>query len=191
MNTSNIALKEWATVIEALALGWQLLIVRKGGIRDPKGAFQLQHREFLLYPTWEHQREAMIRSVRPEFHERFNGLLSQPQGLDAVSLRVYAGVAWCGEIKDPARLAPLSDYHIWTREFLEERMRYRPQSPTLVAVLRAYTLPDPVRHPVRPEYAGCKSWVTLGEEIPIEKAVPVMDNARFRRALEAITSKME
>lgn len=185
--TSSIALKEWAVVVEALAGGEQLLLVRKGGIRDPKGAFHLQHREFLLYPTWEHQAKAPDQNIRPEFRQRFQKLLAPPADPTSVPLRVYGGVAFCGEIRDPAQMAGLEKYHLWTPGFFEERMRYRPSAPTLVVVLRAYTLPRPVAHPVKPEYAGCKSWVPLAEPIPVEGALPVVENRRFRQALKEIS----
>ncbi len=186
MTTSDIALKEWAIVVEALASGEQLILVRKGGIRDPKGSFQLEHREFLLYPTLEHQNE---EAVRPEFRKRLASL-SQRAGSSAVPLKVYGGVAFCGQMRDPARLAELTSYHVWTPEFFEQRIKYRPQAPTLVVVLRAYLLSKEVLHPVKPEYAGCKSWVPLSEPVPLEGAQPIVDNRRFREALEKITARL-
>ncbi len=190
MLTCQIALKEWAIVVEALALGEQLLLVRKGGIRDPKGAFQLEHREFLLYPTWEHQGEKTEAMIRPEFLERYRTLLAQPPQSAAVPLHVYGGVGYVGRVQDPAQLAGLEKYHIWTPAFFEQRMKYRPQSPTLVVIVRAYQLKRPIEHPIRPEYAGCKSWVPLQEPIPIEGAVPVVDNERFREALRQISGRL-
>ncbi|MBI3332544.1 MAG: DUF1802 family protein [Candidatus Omnitrophica bacterium] len=189
--TSGIALKEWAIVVEALAAGEQILLVRKGGIRDPKGAFQLQHREFLLYPTWEHQGEKTEGAIRPEFRQRYEGILRQPHAPAEVPLKVYGGVAFCGEIRAPDQMKGLEDYHIWSPGFFEERMKYRPQAPTLIVVLRAYRLPREIRHPIRPEYAGCKSWVPLSEEIPVESAVPAVDNRRFREALEKVSARLE
>ncbi len=191
MITSNIALKEWAIVTEAMAEGRQLLILRKGGIRDQQGAFQLKHREFFLYPTWEHQSEETEAMIRPEFRERYRLLLASPKPAQTVPLKIYAGVATCGPIRDPEQMAGLEKYHLWTPEFIQGRMKYRPQAPTLVVVLRVYRLPKEIEHPVRPEYAGCKSWVTLAESIPVEGAVPVMENQHFRQALEAIHSRLE
>ena len=45
-------------------------------------------------------------------------------------------------------------------------------------------------HPVRPEYAGCKSWVELNEEIALKGTEPVLENKRFIAALEEITSRL-
>lgn len=181
--TSFTALKEWAVVVDALGHGEQLLVVRKGGIRDPKGSFDLQHREFLLYPTREHQHE---EAVRPEFRERFQEL---PRISPSATVRIciYAGVAFCGEIRDPKPLAALTRYHIWTPEFFEERMRYKPASPTLVVVVRAYRLKNPIDLSVEPHYAGCKSWVPLEQPVEIGETIPVVENQRFRKALEEIS----
>ena len=187
MMTSMVALKEWAVLVEALGSGKQLLLIRKGGIDDPEGAFQLDHREFLLFPTQEHQQEACIR---PEFHELFHRAAGvKEKGQTHVPLQVYAGVACEKQVKDPMSLMALEKYHIWSRHFLEERGRYKPQLPTWVLVLRAYRLPKPFLHPLRPEYAGCRSWVELGGPLPLEGAEPVLDNRCFRAALEEISSR--
>lgn len=190
MLTANTALKEWALVIEALAAGDQMILVRKGGIRDPKGAFQLQHREFFLYPTWEHQTESAVNTVRPEFQAKFKEILQVPSSIQQVPLKVYGGVSFCGEIRDPAQLAGLEKFHIWKPEFFAERMKYRPQAPTLVVLLRAYRIIPPVPLPVKPEYAGCKSWVPLSEPVSVQKVEPVIDDRRFRQVLEEISDAM-
>lgn len=183
-----MALKEWAAVVEALASGEQLLLLRKGGIHDPRGAFGLQHREFLLYPTYEHEKREAIRT---EFHGRFAALLDRRQEPAQISFQVYGGVALALELKDARRLSGLERYHIWTPEFLEQRIRYRPEAPAWLLVIRAYRFPKAVARPALPEYAGCKSWVPLAEPVSLERAEPVLDNRRFRAALEQINSKLE
>lgn len=186
--TSQAALKEWAVLVDALAQGRQLILLRKGGLADPQEGFRLKHREFLLYPTWEHQR---AECVRPEFRERFRELAQPPaQPHGEILLQVYAGVAYQKEIKDPAVLASLEKFHIWSPEFLRQRAGYKPEWPSQALVVRAYRLPHPVRHAIRPEYAGCTSWIDLAEPVALEGAQPVLDNQRFRAALEEISSKL-
>jgi hypothetical protein len=53
--SSNIAFKEWAVVVDALGRGEQVLILRKGGIREQRGEFQADHHEFWLFPTRYHE----------------------------------------------------------------------------------------------------------------------------------------
>ena len=55
------ALKEWAVTVDALARGQQILLLRKGGIHEDSKDFRVVHPEFLLYPTYEHQREDLLK----------------------------------------------------------------------------------------------------------------------------------
>src|ERR1043166_8013706 len=67
--TMPIAFKEWAVTVRALAEGEQLVTLRKGGIRESEKHFQLDHDRFFLYPTFDHQRNDLVReSHRPELH---------------------------------------------------------------------------------------------------------------------------
>src|SRR6266853_2059215 len=59
-STNNIAFKEWAVVVDALGKGEQVLILRKGGIREPRGEFHVDHHEFWLFPTQYHEAERSI-----------------------------------------------------------------------------------------------------------------------------------
>ena len=62
-----IAFKEWAVTVRALAEGEQLLTLRKGGIRETSKHFALEHDRFFLYPTFDHQRNDLVReSHQPE-----------------------------------------------------------------------------------------------------------------------------
>ena len=62
-----IAFKEWAVTVRALAEGEQLLTLRKGGIREENKHFELEHERFFLYPTFDHQRNDLVReSHHPE-----------------------------------------------------------------------------------------------------------------------------
>ena len=54
-STIRMAFKEWSVVCAALGNGEQSLILRKGGIQELSGGFQVSHREFWLYPTKFHQ----------------------------------------------------------------------------------------------------------------------------------------
>ena len=58
-----IALKEWAVTVRALAEGEQLVTLRKGGIREDHKHFELEHDRFFLYPTFDHQRNDVIRDA--------------------------------------------------------------------------------------------------------------------------------
>jgi hypothetical protein len=164
----NIALKEWASVIAALATGKQIILLRKGGIVEAKRGFELRHPEFLLFPTFEHQH---AESLKPEYQT----LVDAPSG-DGIRLEYLARVTDIFPAPDSIGAA-----HIWNDRFLRMRRDYRPDLPLYLILVRVYRLAYPVMIPNRPSYAGCKSWVNLTEEIDTGGAQPVLDDAGYER----------
>src|SRR4051812_27107126 len=69
-----IAFKEWAVTVRALAEGEQLVTLRKGGIREENKHFELEHERFFLYPTFDHQRNDL---VRPSHHPELRRALEE------------------------------------------------------------------------------------------------------------------
>ena len=103
-----IAFKEWSVTVRALAEGEQLVTLRKGGIREENKHFELEHEQFFLYPTFDHQRNDLVRdSHHPELRRALeegvwpdeeppprallqDGGIPQP---DRVRIRAWAEVA--------------------------------------------------------------------------------------------------
>jgi len=48
-----------------------------------------------------------------------------------------------------------------------------------VLMARVFRLPASESRPERPEYAGCKTWVTLDSPISTEGAAPVLTDEEF------------
>ena len=196
MRESNrMALKEWAVVVQALAKGEQIFLLRKGGIAEEEGEFRLAAREFFLYPTWEHQQEAWIRQahhrwLQPQYAAAWRGpvfpsLADAPQGAE-LSLEHYAAVTDVWPAPELARMKQLADAFVWNDAFLEKRYAYKPHLPLSVLVVRTYRLPQPLRLPYLDRYAGCRSWVELAEALPTRGAAPVLDDAEFERRRSAL-----
>lgn len=182
----NIALKEWAVVLEALAAGRQLFLLRKGGIAEGKHGFELKHREFVFFPTWEHQH---ADSVKPEFRSLFEQL--EPRDPDAIDIRYF------GRVTDVLRAPPtveamqaLSRRHIWTESFIQMRYRYRPDLPLFVVLVRIFRLPHTASIPADRRYAGCRSWVTLYNEVPAGSARPAVDDSAFESGRQAVLDEL-
>ena len=55
-------LKEWATVVTALENGDQTVLLRKGGILETTSGFKIEDKKFALFPTYEHQDTASLKS---------------------------------------------------------------------------------------------------------------------------------
>jgi hypothetical protein len=182
----NVALKEWAVVIEALARGRQRFLLRKGGIAEGKRGFEIRHDEFLLYPTWEHQQ---IGSIRAEFHELFEQ--ARPRRPGVVRFQYLARVT--DVFRAPARaeaMYPLDGEHIWARCYLETRYGYRPDLPLFAVIVRLYRLAREGELPEISRYAGCRSWVGLEQEIDAVDVLPLEADASFELARKCLLEKL-
>jgi hypothetical protein len=169
----NVALKEWASVIAALGSGMQIMLLRKGGIVEAaRGGFELRHRQFLLFPTFEHQHSAMLK---PGFQD----LVVSPS--DLIRIQYVAEVSDIFTAPSSLEAWSAFDGHfIWNDAYLRIRYDYRPDLPLYIILLRVSRLQTEHRIADRPSYAGCKSWVHLSEEIPVTDAEPVLDDKKFQ-----------
>ena len=173
-----VALKEWATVLEAMSRGEQLVLIRKGGLIEPGQGFTLAAETFVFYPTFEHQ---AVNYLRPNYRGYFDEALRQraPEGQVRIEL-VGAAVA-SAQSRDPDIVERLSSFHIYNREFVTQRLKWQPEQPLTLVVVRAFRLPAPHLLRVAPHYAGCTSWVELASPVPVEEARPVVEEVVFQR----------
>jgi|YelNatPaOPRAMG01_1025707.scaffolds.fasta_scaffold30431_2 hypothetical protein len=184
-SSSNVALKEWAILCQALQEGEQIAILRKGGVHEDGGVFRVQEKEFLLYPTFEHQNQALLRSPWKESIS-----LSQPNP-ERIPISLYAEVDQVLQVIDESPLRRLSHLFAWNDNYLKIRFDFNPYDPLYLLILRVYQLPNTVEIPMRKEYAGCKSWVTLAEPISLEGATPCMDDNSFNEMERVLLTDFE
>jgi hypothetical protein len=197
-----VAFKEWALTVRALAEGEQLVTLRKGGIREEHKHFEIEHDRFFLYPTFDHQRSDLVReSHRPELSRALEegvwgdgepppGALFEDDGVeqpDRVRIRAWAEVAASYLITDRRCVDALAPYYVWTTDYAEKRLRWKPRHPLHVILLRTYRIPRPVTVKVRGEYGGCRSWLELQRDLPFE-GTPVLSDDEFERAAAEIES---
>lgn len=182
------ALKEWASVVEALTQGGQVLLLRKGGIAEVGGAFRVEHREFSLYPTFVHQDKQYIR---PEFHAIFDRVVEQAAAIGRVRIDSYAVVEQVLQATDLARLHKLDSSHIWTPAYIDLRHQYKPEHPLSVLLARVYRLSRPVEFEETDAYRGCKSWVTLDFEIDTAGCAPVLSDEAFTERIRAVRDTLQ
>jgi hypothetical protein len=174
-NSLSIALKEWDIVSRALASGRQIMLLRKGGISESIGGFELEHSQFLLFPTFLHQNLQMLKS---EVHDQYKPCSAEPAKIE---LRFAAEVSDIIQLKNRQQMNALDAEHIWTSPLIDMRFNYRPANPLYLLIVRAYRLPQTVTIDNTPAYAGCKSWVPLDAPISIANAAAAMDDDRFER----------
>lgn len=187
-----VALKEWAVAVSALASGKQILVMRKGGIVEETKHFELQSHAFYLYPTYEHQQRALLKE--PFRADLDATLIDWSPNDTTVPLQLYAEVAADLEITDQAMLNKLRDFHIWTDQFAEERLKWKKKLPLHVLLLRVYRRSEVITLPIEEQYLGCKSWIRMPEQI-VEKAgelyIPVLSDQQFDTQVNAIRQALE
>ncbi len=183
----QIALKEWAITVQSLANGDQILLLRKGGIHEDGKDFRVIHPEFLLYPTYEHQREDLLKSThQPALRQ----LLSDTPRSDSITFSHWARAGEIIEVEEQERVEDLSPFHIWTDEYAQSRLRWKPMLPLSIMLLRVYRLEQPVTVPYIKEYGGCTSWVEILPRIDLGQMEPVLDDTEFQRQVDAIKGSL-
>lgn len=181
----HIALKEWASVVSAMARGEQLILIRKGGLAEAKSGFELRSPVFLLYPTFEHQTGQFLRE--PYRHYLDEALATRPSD-GQVRFELCGVVASSTATHDASVIERLSPFHIYNEAFLHQRLKWQPEQPLMVTVVRTFRLPSSQLVPVVSRYAGCKSWVDLEDAIFLEGASPVVADQVFAERLAQIQS---
>lgn len=169
----KIGLKEWDVVCRALSTGRQAILLRKGGIHEAAGEFELDHRAFLLFPTFLHQNRQMLK---PEAQADARPHAAEPDRVTIASAGVVTDIV---QLRGRAQMDALDAEHVWAPPLIDMRFNYRPENPLYLLVVRAYLLPEPRAIENTPAYAGCKSWVPLAETFDLAGAKPVIEDARF------------
>jgi hypothetical protein len=158
INTTTGALKEWAVVCRALEEGRQVILLRKGGIMEYRQGFEVKHTDFFLYPTYEHQSK---ESLQPNYVNKLDIVLQNAPVNNRNRITSCAAVVLVKEITNKSVLGRLEKYHIWNDQYINVRFSYNPNRPLNVVVLRVYKMNTPIEVDVKPELAGCKSWVPV------------------------------
>lgn len=175
MTFLNHALKEWNVAVNALSEGKIIALLRKGGIREVWGNFQVTYNQVLLYPTFEHQQPNLLKSeyaldvipVVSGWHSPF------------IKIQSWADITDVFSVTDESRLAALFPYHVWNEAFVRDRLHWKQNQPLYLLLLRTYKLDKVYEIPYDSAYAGCRSWIDLMEPINIEKSTPVLSDLEY------------
>ena len=180
----NVALKEWDVVCQALENGRQMLLLRKGGIIEAIGGFELEQQRFLLFPTFLHQKREMLK---PEALGSLKTLAEEPQ---SIRITGAAEVTDILRVTDRKQMDALSQEHIWEPPLIDMRFNYRPQNPLYLLLVRAYRLAEAVTIANTPGYAGCKSWVPLDQSVDCRTAIPAIDDSAYETRRERLRASI-
>ena len=170
MSSITHALKEWAIALEALEQGKTIMLLRKGGIKESKGKFQVPRDRILLYPTYEHQQPALLK---PEYQSRVTPVASgwHPQQVTIPSWAEITDVLPVSEENTHKALLP---FHIWNEQFIGDRLKWKPHQPIYILLLRTYKLLASQVIDYRTQYGGCTSWLDLASAIDTDNTQPIL-----------------
>jgi len=183
--TTAVAFKEWAVIAGLLGAGEQILILRKGGIHEKRGGFEVEHRGFYLFPTLFHQqRESVVPAVRTRCDE----FLSKYSDPGSVSIEHWIEVAESRWVTEWPRIGKLAPFHAWTDAIIRDRFGWGKDEGIFVIAARVFRLAAPRVVPVLKEYGGCKSWIDVEASAfpPLEGKRPVLGDAQFANQLREV-----
>ena len=172
----HIALKEWAVTLRAFDRGEQILLLRKGGIREEGKNFQALYPEFLVYPTYEHQQGDLLKEP---YHRDLRWALSQDREEDTITFSHWAQIEEVIELTEQEKVDTLSPHYIWTQDYAQKRLHWKPRHPLSMMLLRLYRMEEPRAVPYMAAYGGCKSWVELSQDVPLGRLTPVLTDQEF------------
>lgn len=192
---SSVALKEWAVLCALVGAGRHSVLLRKGGIREPRpagqdGSFAAEHRRFWLLPTYFHLREpGREGDLAPEARALAPELLAAAPPAGRLRLELFAEVEAVREVAARERLRPLAGAHGLSEACVDARFAYR-RPGLVVLILRAWRVRQAIEVADRAEYAGCVSWVHLEATLAGE-AEPVLSDADHAARVAAIEAALE
>jgi len=167
--SNHTALKEWKSVIDALGRGEQIVLIRKGGLAD--ASFGVEAQRFYLFPTNYHDAGGEEPTHVPITH--------------------WAEVVKTWQIREVAMLRSLASLTILDPAAIETRYRFRPDQAINVIAVRAQQLAKPADIAMKPEYSGCRSWVSLDDEINIDGSTPALSDAQLQAQIDVIGALLE
>jgi hypothetical protein len=188
--TLTLALKEWAVVQRSLLEGHQIILLRKGGLIEETGDFDLRARQFLIYPTYVHETER-VGDLQPCFGQWLKEEEARKTSAGEIRIETAAEVTDVIKVDDREKLLNLAPQHIWSPQFIHGRYDWEPYKPIFVLLLRAYSLPAPVVLSVERSYGGCKSWIELAWPISTVGAIPAVSDEYYARRRELTLQLLE
>jgi hypothetical protein len=179
------ALKEWSVLVDAMGRGELVAMVRKGGIREQRSGFAVRHEQFLLYPTYFHEKPAELAE---RFVPTLSGVVPPQEGI--VRFRYVADVAAMWWVTDLDRLRAIESEVGLTWAAVESRFHYRNNPGVHVIALRVRELPGIVDVPDVPRYRGCVSWVALDHPLDVSNATPVLGETTLVERVDRLAAAL-
>jgi len=185
--TERTALKEWAVLVDAMARGEIIAMIRKGGIREQRAGFSVRHDRFLLYPTFFHEK---ANELAPKFASQLDASHARRPAQGTIRIEYVADVLGVWEISSLESLRAIESAHGLAWSAVESRFHYKNRPGVQVVAVRVSRLATPVIVPETRRYLGCVSWVALDDGIDVSNATPVLDDASLLMRVAALRNAL-
>ena len=185
IDAERTALKEWAVLVDAMARGDIIAMVRKGGIREKRAGFEARHDRFLLYPTFFHENP---RDLALRFHPMLASAHERRPEAGRVRLTHLAESVAVWNVIDPSLLPAVEREHGLASGAVLSRFHYRGNPNVRVVATRILALREPVEIPEASRYAGCVSWLELDADVDVSGARSVLAESELARRVSALES---
>lgn len=187
LTLERTALKEWAVIVDAMATGDLVAMVRKGGIREQRAGFSVRHDRFMLYPTFFHEK---VADLAPRLVPALDASHATQPAAGTLRLDYVAHVAAVWAVNELEPLRSIEREHGLAWSAVESRFHYKGRPGVQVVAVRIARLLQPAVVPDQRRYGGCVSWVELDEPIDVSGVQPVVDDSSFARRLASLTSAL-
>jgi len=181
------ALKEWAVLVDAMARGEIIAMIRKGGIREQRAGFAVRHEQFLLYPTYFHEK---ANELAPRFALGLDASHSRKPSEGTIRIEYVASVLGVWEVSSLDALRAIEGEHGLAWSAVASRFNYKNRPGVQVIAVRVARLPEEVIVPETRRYLGCVSWVELDEGIDVSNATPVLDDGSLLMRVAALRNAL-
>lgn len=181
------ALKEWAVLVDAMARGEIIAMIRKGGIREQRAGFSVRHDRFLFYPTFFHEK---ANELAPRFVARLKMAHERRPEPGTIRLEYLADVVGVWPVTDLEVLRAIEGEHGLAWNAVESRFHYKNKPGVQVVAVRVSRLTAPAVVPEIRRYSGCVSWVELDDDVDVSNAEPVLDDASLMTRVTRLRGRL-
>ena len=170
-----------------LTAGRASVLLRKGGISERRDGFEVEHREFWIFPSHFHQNP---RELSPAFRSAEDRDTAPAPPPGSVRIGSYAVVTDAFRVSELEPLRRLEGLHPLAPETVESRFAYRGRPYLHALLLRVHRMPVPHVIANTLGYEGCVSWVELDEPLPTTGAPAVVAEGEFQALRAEVRNRL-
>ena len=174
-------------LVDAMARGELVAMIRKGGIREQRAGFSVRHERFLFYPTFFHEK---ANELAPRYAAALETSHARKPEAGTIRVEYVADVVGLWQVTELETLRAIEGEHGMAWSAVESRFNYKNKPGVQVIAVRVSKLPEPVVVPETRRYLGCVSWVELDDDVDVSSATPVLDGTGLMMRVARIANAL-